>query len=102
MIEFVLDGALAVLLAACLFFCWRLERKLSRLREGGDGIREAARELNESVIAAEQAIRALRQTAQETGRDLQARIDTASNVADRLGMAVGKVRSSGDFGRGVR
>lgn len=102
MIELILEGALAVLLAACLFFCWRLERKLAKLRTGGDGIREAARELNESVLAAEKAIRALRQTAQDSGRDLQARIDAASGVADRLGLAVGRVRSGADLGRGGR
>jgi len=93
----VLEGALGVLMAACLFYCWRLDRKLSALRSGQDGIRAAARELNESVAAAEAAIRALRQTAQESGRDLQARIDTAGAIAEKLGLALGKVRSSQDL-----
>lgn len=96
----ILESALAVLLAACLFYCWRLDRKLSALRTGQDGIREAARELMESVTAAEMAIRNLRAASNEAGRDLQARIDTARSLADNLGLALGKVRSAADLGRG--
>ncbi len=96
-----LEITLAILLAACLFYCWRLDRKLSALRTGQDGIREAARELVESVASAESAVRTMRQTAHEAGRDLQARIDTARALSDRLGLALGKVRSAGDLGRSV-
>jgi phage-related minor tail protein len=102
MIQFGLEAALAVLLVLCLFYCWRLDRRLSRLRAGQDGIREAARELNESVANAERAVRALKATANETGKDLQARIDSAKTVADRLGIAVGRIRSSADLNRGAR
>lgn len=95
-----LEIALAVLLAACLFYCWRLDKKLSAMRSGQDGIREAARELMDSVNAAETAIRNLRSAANEAGRDLQGRIDTARSLADNLGLALGKVRSAADLGRG--
>jgi hypothetical protein len=98
-VTLALEVTLALLLAACLFYCWRLDRKLSALRTGQDGIREAARELVESVGAAEAAVRTLRQTAHEAGRDLQGRIDTARTLADRLGLGLGKVRSAGDLGR---
>lgn len=96
----VLEAALAILLAACLFYCWRLDRKLSALRAGQDGIRDAARELMESVAAAETAVRNLRAASSEAGRDLQGRIDTARSLADNLGLALGKVRSAADLGRG--
>ena len=101
-ITLVLESALGILLAACLFYCWRLDRKLSALRSGQDGIREAARELNASAAAAEAAVRNLRQTAHETGRDLQGRIDTAGALAEKLGMALGRVRSAADVARGGR
>ncbi|MBL8558937.1 MAG: hypothetical protein JNM47_09475 [Hyphomonadaceae bacterium] len=99
-ITLVLEGALALLLAACLFYCWRLDRKLSALRAGQDGIRDAARELLESVASAETAVRTMRQTAHEAGRDLQGRIDTARALSEKLGLGVGKVRSAADIGRG--
>lgn len=98
-ITFALEGALALLLAACLFYCWRLDRKLSALRAGQDGIRDAARELLESVQSAESAVRTMRQTAHEAGRDLQARIDTARSLSEKLGLGLGKVRSAADIGR---
>jgi hypothetical protein len=81
-----LEAGLAVLLCAALVFCWRLERKLSALRTGQDGVRAAAIELRDAAAHAEAAVRSLRMTAQEAGRDLQARIDDAKSLADGLGM----------------
>lgn len=80
-----LDLTLMTLLAACLFFCWRLDRKLSRLRTGQDGLKEAVSELAEASRHAEAAVRGLRAAASEAGRELQARIDEARGLSDRLG-----------------
>lgn len=91
-----LEGLLACLLVACLFYCWRLDQRLNALRKGQDGLREAARELSETVAQAEAAIRGLRATANDAGRDLQARIDEAKALAERLGMGMGRVRSAAD------
>lgn len=95
-IMFALEGLLAVLLAACLFYFWRLDRKLSALRSGQDGIRQAAAELAQATAQAEAAVHNLRATAQETGRDLQARINDARATADRLGLGAGRVRTAAD------
>ena len=38
-ITLVLEGLLAVMLAACLFYFWRLDQKLQALRTGQDGDR---------------------------------------------------------------
>ena len=73
-IALVLESVLAIMLGACLFYFWRLDRKLNALRTGQDGIRAAAAELVQATTQAEQAIRALKLTATETGRDLQARM----------------------------
>ena len=95
-ITLALEGFLAVLLLACLVFVWRLDRKLSALRAGQDGVLRAAAELAQATAKAEAAVRSLRATAQETGRDLQARIDDARAITERLGMSAGRVRSSAD------
>lgn len=81
-ISLVLELALAALLVACLFYCWRLDRKLSALRKGEAGIRAAAAELSQAVAQADIAIKTLRVTAQESGRDLQARIDAARGLVE--------------------
>ncbi len=95
-ISVALEVVLAVMLGACLFFFWRLDRKLAALREGQDGVRAAATELMQASSAAEAAVRSLRVTALEAGRDLQARINDARVTADRLGLGAGRVRSSAD------
>jgi len=95
-VTLVIEVVLAIMLAACLFYFWRLDRKLSALRTGQDGIRAAAAELVDATQRAETAIRSLRVTAQDTGRDLQARINDAKQTADRLGLGAGRLRSSAD------
>lgn len=97
-VTLVIELVLAAMLAACLFYFWRLDRKLAALRTGQDGIRAAAAELVEATQKAEVAVRALRATAQDTGRDLQARINDARATADRLGLGAGRIRSSADLG----
>lgn len=96
-IQLVLEGVLALMLAACLFFFWRLDRKLAALRSGQDGVREAAVELVQATAQAEAAVKAMRMSALEAGRDLQARINDAKATADRLGLGAGRVRSSADL-----
>jgi putative ABC transport system permease protein len=49
----------------------------------------AAAELVQATAKAETAVRALRATANDTGRDLQARISDARATADRLGLGAG-------------
>lgn len=86
-ITLALEGVLALLLALCLFYCWRLDRKLSALRSGQDGIRAAAAELHAAVAQADQAVKSMRLTAAEAGRDLQMQIEDARILANRLGAA---------------
>ena len=97
-ITLVLEGLLAVMLAVCLFFFWRLDQKLGALRSGQDGALRAAAELAQATSQAEAAVRAMRSTAQDAGRDLQARINDARATADRLGLGAGRMRSSADVG----
>ncbi|MCX7357813.1 MAG: DUF6468 domain-containing protein [Alphaproteobacteria bacterium] len=97
-ITLVLEGLLAVMLAACLYYFWRLDQKLGALRSGQDGALRAAAELGQATAQAEAAVRAMRSTAQDAGRDLQARINDARATADRLGLGAGRMRSSADAG----
>jgi hypothetical protein len=96
-IAYAVEIVLALMLATCLVYFWRLDRKLQALRSGQDGALAAAAELAQATAQAEAAVRALRATAQETGRDLQARINDARATADRLGLGAGRLRSSADL-----
>jgi hypothetical protein len=86
MMSTILEVTLAVLLLACLFYCWRLDRKLSALRNSEQGIRTAAAELNAAVLQADAAIKALRVVAQESGRDLQPRADVPRTPQERASL----------------
>ncbi|GIK50293.1 MAG: hypothetical protein KJZ75_10360 [Hyphomonadaceae bacterium] len=97
-ITLVIEVVLALMLAACLFYFWRLDKKLSALRSGQDGALKAAAELAQATAQAEAAVRALRGAASDAGRDLQSRINDARAAADRLGLGVGRVRTSADLG----
>jgi hypothetical protein len=97
-IAFAIEIVLALMLAACLFYFWRLDRKLNALRTGQDGALRAATELAQATAQAEAAVRSMRATALDAGRDLQARINDARATADRLGLGAGRVRSAADVG----
>ncbi len=97
-ITLVIEVILALMLAVCLFFFWRLDQKLAALRSGQDGALRAAAELGQATAQAEAAVRAMRSTAQDAGRDLQARINDARATADRLGLGAGRMRSAADVG----
>ncbi len=94
-IAFALEIVLAVMLGACLFSFWRLDRKLAALRSGQDGVRAAVAELVQATAQAETAVRALRASALDAGRDLQARINDARATAERLGLGAGRLRTGG-------
>jgi Domain of unknown function (DUF6468) len=74
--------AIALFLVAVL--CLRLEKRLSALREGKDGIAQAAAELSQAVGRAEASVAALRQTSEDAARDLQQRIEEARAASEAL------------------
>ena len=80
----IIEGVLAGLLLLTVIYCWRLDQRLNALRKGNDGMIDAARELAETIHQAELAIQGLRKTANETGRELQSRIDEARSVSGNL------------------
>jgi hypothetical protein len=76
-----LEVFLAVLLIIAILYCMRLDGKLKQLRTGNNRMLEAARELQSSAVHAENAVAALRRSADAAGRELQAKIDEARVAA---------------------
>ncbi|MEQ1783347.1 MAG: DUF6468 domain-containing protein [Hyphomonadaceae bacterium] len=75
------EGFLAVLLVIAILYCIRLDGKLKALRTGNDRMLEAARELQNSAMHAENAVNAMRRSADAAGKELQAKIDEARAIA---------------------
>ncbi|HTO39341.1 MAG TPA: DUF6468 domain-containing protein [Rhizomicrobium sp.] len=84
-IELVLSG----LLAATLFYCIVLERKLSALRKGQDGLKNTLAQLNGAVATATTSMTALKASASDITQTLDARLGHARGLADELGVLCG-------------
>lgn len=76
-----LEIFLAVLLVVAIAYCMRLDGKLKALRTGNNRMLEAAKELQASSLNAQNAVIALRRSAEAAGRELQLKIDEARAVA---------------------
>ena len=90
----VLEGFLALLLIIAIAYCMRLDGKLKALRNGNTRMLEAAKELQNSVLHAQNAVTALRRSADAAGKELQTKIDEARAVA-----AIPMVRDARDMPR---
>lgn len=77
---------LTALLAATLFYCIVLERKLAALRSGQDGLKKTLASLNGAVAAAGTSMHALKSAAGEITETLDSRLTHARGLADELGV----------------
>lgn len=81
-----IELALTVLLAFTLFYCIVLERRLSALRKGQDGLKATIGELNTAITAAGSSMRALKTSAAEAGEHLDSRLSRARALIDELSL----------------
>ncbi len=84
----ILESIVALLLLVTVIFCVRLERKLSALRSGQDGLKEIIGALNTATIRAQTSVAELRAAADAVGVELGERVGRARTIADELGILV--------------
>jgi Domain of unknown function (DUF6468) len=77
---------LSCLLLATVIYCALLERKLSALRKGQDGLKETIGELNRAIVSASVSMRTLRATADDAGKGLQEQVGKARGLIDELSL----------------
>jgi hypothetical protein len=85
-ITLIIEIMLSGLLLATVVYCALLERKLSALRKGQDGLKEIIGELNRAIISASVSMRTLRATADDAGKNLQEQITRARGMIDELSL----------------
>lgn len=83
--------AIAMLTVAVL--CIRLDRKITALREGKDGVAAAATQLALAVGRAEASVAGLRAVSEAAGEDLQRGIEEARAAAESLKFLVTTARA---------
>lgn len=81
---FILELALTVLLAATLVYCIVLERRLSAVRKGQEGLKTMIGELNAAISGAGASMRALKAAAGNAAETLDERLKRARALADEL------------------
>ena len=84
----IINGVVIALLAATIFYAFRLERKLEAMRSAQTALGDVIRELNKAAARAEAGIQGLRTTAETSGQALDDKIKRARSVGDELGLLV--------------
>jgi hypothetical protein len=83
-LSLVVELALSVLLTATIIYCAILERRLTMLRKGQDGLKQTFGELNTAIISAGTAMRALKDSTVSAADALDDRLSRARGMADEL------------------
>ncbi len=78
------EGLVVLVLFLAAVLAWRIDRKLTALRAGTDGMAAAVTQLAEASARAQASIAALRAASDEAGADLEARVRRAAMLADEL------------------
>ena len=86
--ELILEGLVATLLAVTVGYCFVLNRRLSTLRNGQDGLLEVVRSLNMATEQARASVRELHDTGETTGERLSEKVAKARLIADELSLIV--------------
>jgi hypothetical protein len=85
-LSLVVELALSVLLTATIIYCAILERRLTMLRKGQDGLKQTFGELNTAIISAGAAMRALKDSTASAADVLDDRLSRARGMADELSL----------------
>ena len=91
-ISFYIEILLCILLVATLGFCLVLERKLSAMRKGQDGLKVVIAELNGAIGAAGTSMRLLKSAASGAIEELDEKVTKARAAIDELSV----LTTSGD------
>jgi hypothetical protein len=83
-LTFIVEVSLELLLAVTLCYCIVLERRLSAVRKGQEGLSRTIGELNMAIAGAGASLRALKSAAGEAAQTLDERLKRARLHIDEL------------------
>ena len=92
----VINAIVIALLAATIFYAFRLERRLASVRNAQEALASVIRDLNTAAARAEAGIQGLKATAESSGQMLDDRIKRARSVSDE-GTPLVRVRPCSRF-----
>lgn len=83
-VELWLEGLLATLLVVAIFYCFRLDRRLEKLRSAQSELRQLLADFGEATDQAETSIDKLKSTTGDLAQQLDERIQAARRLSDEL------------------
>ena len=92
----VFEGLVAALLLVAVISCWRVDRRLSALKKGQDGVQSSVIALNEATDRARASLAALERATTLSGKELEARVAEARKLTDELSLITGKADRTAD------
>lgn len=86
--SFIIDAVVIALLAATIFYAFRLERKLDNMRKAQSALVDVIRDLNTAAARAESGIQGLKAAALSSGQTLEEHIKRARSLSHELALLV--------------
>lgn len=83
-LEFSLNIAMITLLAATLFYCWLLNKRIQVLQDSKSELANLLKQFDRSTKRASEAMELLQQASKQAGKSVQSRIEKAQYVLDDL------------------
>lgn len=80
----IIDGILLILLGVTLFIGIRLSRQFAEIRNDQNRMMELVGHLNTASARAEKAVQSMKQTAMDTGENLQGRVGQGQALCEEL------------------
>jgi hypothetical protein len=85
-VSLIVEGTLAALLVATIFFCARLEKRIRLLRADQTGLAGTISALNSAIGAAQVSLAGLKTAAREADEKLAKNVSQARALADELAL----------------
>ncbi|WP_160123420.1 DUF6468 domain-containing protein [Rhodovarius lipocyclicus] len=96
MLEWVADALVLLMLGLCIPVSWRLHRSLTRVRSEREALNTSAADLTEATRAAEAALRGIRASTEQAGRQLGDKVAVAEPLRDDLRYLIERAESLAD------
>lgn len=91
----LIDAVVVILLAATIYYAFRLDRRLQGMRNVQAELANVIRELNIAAARAEAGIQGLKAAANSTGQQLEDKIKNARIVGDELAILLKHTERAG-------
>lgn len=96
LLDFGINMVMVMLLAATIFYCWLLNKRIQVLQDSKSDLAKLLNQFDHSTLKATESIAALQVASKKIGETIQARIEKANYVMDDLNYMVERASKAAD------